>query len=140
MEAFDSWHQHFQPQDPEAKCALIRAAIRGKRQVLALHGDLPVIFCPHVLVGDGKALHVLAFLLTGELDLVKEKWRSPKRWRWLALDELVWASARPGPWRTAPYPPPCPAGSVVELQALETAGRSRRRAGAPATFPAAAAD
>jgi hypothetical protein len=136
MEAFD---QYFQVQDNEAKCAVIRAAIRGKRQVLALHGDVPVIFCPHVLVSDGKALHVLAFLLTGELDLVKEKWRSPKRWRWLALDDLAWASARPGPWRTAPDPPPGPRGSLVELRALEEVSRARRRT-APAAVRAVGAD
>jgi len=137
MEGLDSSYQYFQPQDPEAKGAVVRAAIRGKCQVLALHGDLPVIFCPHVLVSDGKGVHVLAFLLTGELDLVKEKWRSPKRWRWLALDELAWASARPGPWRTAPDPPPFPPGSTVEMQALADAGRSRRRT-APLTAAAAA--
>ncbi|MFB3818607.1 MAG: hypothetical protein ACE147_13170 [Candidatus Methylomirabilales bacterium] len=103
---------------PADTIALLRDAIRDKEQVVAFYRDRLTIFCPHVLASGPDAVHVLAFVLIGELESFDEEFTSPKRWRWIRAADLKSAMRRPGAWFSAPRATAPPlAGTRVTAEA-----------------------
>jgi len=86
----------------ECTCEVLREALRRKVQVLAVHQDRLITFCPHVVARGPAGPWVLAFLVTAERALLPEKFRSPRRWRWIPVVELSWATLKGGGWMGAP--------------------------------------
>lgn len=101
-EVFRQWSAKPGPERVECTCAVLREALRSKVQVLAVHQDLVITFCPHVIAQGADGPYVLAFLVTAERSLLPEKFRSPRRWRWLRVADISWATTKGGNWLGAP--------------------------------------
>jgi hypothetical protein len=115
---FARWVAMSGPERLATVSAVLREALRRKRQVLAGYRDALIAFCPHVLGDRGDGPCVLAFVVLAEPALVAEGWRSPKRWRWMRVSDLGWAMLRRGPWWSPPgHTRPSLDGLTVELEA-----------------------
>jgi hypothetical protein len=86
--------------DPEATQAICEA-IRSKRQIHGYRGRSFIVFCPHALATTTRGPYVLAFVVVGEA-VDDEDLRSPSRWRWIAVSQLVDMKPRRGFWFSAP--------------------------------------
>jgi hypothetical protein len=106
---------------------VIAEAIRTRQTILARHHGHFLVFCPHALAHHPDGAHVLAFLLRAELPLVAEKLSSPRRWRWLRVDDLAGMMAVLGSWRTGPpgSRPALPGARIeLEVQEVDAGGRA----------------
>lgn len=79
--------------------ALLEGAILHREQVLAIYEGEAREFCPHALGTKGQRRHVLAYQFGGSS---RSGLPSGGDWRCFEVDLLENASARPGPWHTAP--------------------------------------
>jgi hypothetical protein len=77
---------------------LLEHAILHREQVVATYDGEVREFCPHALGTKDRRRHVLAFQFGGA-----SKSTLPRggEWRCFAVDRLVNAVSRPGPWHTA---------------------------------------
>lgn len=98
--------------------ALIRDAIRGRQQVIAVYLGHPREMCPHVIgTKDGReqALFYQFGGTSGKGPIVPG---SVHNWRCIPIDGLTEVSVRPGEWHTAPDRPP----ACVDTVDLEVDG------------------
>jgi hypothetical protein len=78
--------------------ALLEHAIVHREQVVAIYEGVVREFCPHALGTKQHRRHVLVYQFAGSST---SSLPPNGQWRCFAVDRLVNAYGRPGPWHTA---------------------------------------
>lgn len=77
-------------------------AVLKKQRVFCWHEAGLFAFCPHLLGHRDDGYYVLALLIVGGAELVRERHQSPKRWRWLPVNGFRSLHVTGGTWWSAP--------------------------------------
>jgi len=81
---------------------IVRDAILGRRQVIAIYRGLRREMCPHVLGVKHGRTQCLFYQFGGESRSGLGPDGSPENWRCIPIIELEDVEVRDGPWHTAP--------------------------------------